>query len=370
MLIAVFVASGALLLASSQALALAASAPDSSSVPEWLQPKGSHLSAAELKPSGPSALLLPVSQVQPESPGGLRSAPISQVPPEAPALPSLAAEMGEDRGAAFFNGGTATLPPIAQAASPPTSQQIDERIQQLQQRLNTVGDVPLQQIYLGAPGTSSNTPTAFGGSWGSMGVGIGFQGRTRYTEESDGTAGAVVSFGNPQESVGLDVGVTILELYREGFGSRGSFNFKLHRTLPEDVAVAVGLENALVWGYSDADTSVYGVVSKRVRLKESSREPFSRLDLSLGLGTGRFRSEQEVQDGTGSVGVFGNVAVNVAEPVSVFAEWTGQDLNLGASIVPFRDLPLVITPALNDITGNAGDGVRFTLGVGYGFSFR
>lgn len=340
MLIAVFVASGALLLASSQALALAAIAPDSSSVPEWLQPKGSHLPAAELKPSGQSALLLPVSQVQPENPRGLGSAPISQVPPRAP------------------------------SASPPTSQQIDERIQQLQQRLNTVGDVPLQQIYLGAPGTSSNTPTAFGGSWGSMGVGIGFQGRTRYTDESDGTAGAVVSFGNPQESVGLDVGITILELYREGFGSRGSFNFKLHRNLPEDVAVAVGLENALVWGFSDADTSVYSVVSKRFRLKESSREPLSRLDLSLGLGTGRFRSEQEVQDGVGSVGVFGNVAVNVAEPVSVFAEWTGQDLNLGASIVPFRDLPLVITPALNDITGNAGDGVRFTLGVGYGFSFR
>lgn len=313
MLIAVLSACGALLFASSQALASERSNPEAS-----------------------------------------RSSAISPMPPAAPA---------SERDTVAQN-------PAPGARSPASAQQIDQQIQQLEQRLNAVGDVPLQQIYLGAPGTSSNTPTAFGGSWGSMGVGIGFQGRTRYTDESDATAGAVVSFGNPQESVGLDVGVTILELYREGFGSRGSFNFKLHRNLPEDFAVAVGLENALVWGYSDADTSVYGVASKRFRLKESSREPFSRLDLSLGLGTGRFRSEKEVQEGTGSVGVFGNVAVNVAEPVSVFAEWTGQDLNMGASIVPFRDVPLVITPALNDITGNAGDGVRFTLGVGYGFSFR
>ncbi|MBO1349159.1 MAG: hypothetical protein EBE86_018005 [Hormoscilla sp. GUM202] len=51
------------------------------------------------------------------------------------------------------------------------------------------------------------------------------------------------------------------------------------------------------------------------------------------------------------------------------AEWTGQDLTVGISVVPFQNLPLVITPAVTDITGNAGDGSRFILGIGYGFSF-
>ncbi len=256
--------------------------------------------------------------------------------------------------------------PTAPQQNPTPTQQSQIQIQQLQERLGALEQVPLQQIYLGAPGTSSNTPTAYGGSWGSVGVGLSFQQRTRFTDRSDGTSGLVFSFGDPQDAVGLDIGVTALDL--SDFGDRGSFNFKLHRRLPDDFAVAIGLENALIWGFSDADTSLYGVVSKRFRLRESSREPFSRLNVSLGLGNGRFRSEENVNEDEGSIGVFGSVAVNVAEPVSVFAEWTGQDLNMGASIVPFRNLPLVITPTLADITGSAGDGVRFTVGIGYGFS--
>lgn len=247
-----------------------------------------------------------------------------------------------------------------------TAQQIQQQTRQLQQRLQAIQEVPLQQIYLGAPGSSSNTPTAYGGSFGSVGVGFSYQERTRYTEDADGTAGIVTSFGNPRTAIGLDIGVTALDL--SDFGDRGSFNAKIHRLLPQDFAVAVGVENALIWGFSDADTSVYGVVSKRFRVKENSQEPFSRIAVSAGLGSGRFRTEEQVQDDEGSVGVFGSLAVQVLPPVSVFTEWTGQDLNVGASVVPFRNLPLVITPTLSDLTGTAGDGTRFTLGVGYGMS--
>ncbi len=70
-----------------------------------------------------------------------------------------------------------------------------------------------------------------------------------------------------------------------------------------------------------------------------------------------------------SVNVFGSVGLRVAETVSLIADWTGQDLTIGASIAPFRNLPLVITPAVADITDNAGDGARFILGVGYNFRF-
>ncbi len=261
----------------------------------------------------------------------------------------------------------------SQTSDNPTGRDVRAQTQQLQQRLQSLQEVPLQQIYLGAPGTSSNTPTAYGGSFGSVGVGFSYQERTRYTDEGDGTTGLVMSFGDPQNLVGLDVGVTLLDLSgindRGGFGERGSFNFKVHRAFPGDLGVAVGLENALIWGFSDADTSVYGVVSKRFRLSENSQDPFSRLSVSAGVGNGRFRTEDQVQKDEGSIGVFGSVAVQVIPPVSVFTEWTGQDLNIGASVLPFRNLPLVITPTLSDITGTAGDGTRFTLGVGYGMSF-
>jgi len=255
----------------------------------------------------------------------------------------------------------------SQTSDNPTGPNVRAQTQQLQQRLQTLQEVPLQQIYLGAPGTSSNTPTGYGGRFGSVGVGLSYQQRTRYTDKADGTAGLVVSFGDPQTVVGLDVGVSALDL--SDYGDRGSFNFKVHRALPGDLAVAVGLENALIWGFSDADTSLYGVVSKRFRLSENSQDPFSRLSVSAGVGNGRFRTENQVQKDEGSIGVFGSVAVQVIPPVSVFTEWTGQDLNIGASVLPFRNLPIVITPTLSDITGTAGDGTRFTVGVGYGMSF-
>ena len=63
------------------------------------------------------------------------------------------------------------------------------------------------------------------------------------------------------------------------------------------------------------------------------------------------------------------MGLRAIDRVSLIADWTGQDLNLGASIVPFRNLPLVITPAVADVTGNAGDGARFILGVGYAISY-
>lgn len=248
----------------------------------------------------------------------------------------------------------------------PKLEQTQAQLQELQERLQRLETLPLQQIYLGSPGSSSNTPTAYGGSWGSLGVGLSYQERTRYTDESDGSSGVVVSFGNSRSAVGLDVGVSFLDLSE--FGDRGAFSFKVHRQLPQEFAVAVGLENALNWGFTDADTSVYGVVSKRFRLQESSRAPFSRLNLSVGIGNGRFRSEDNVQNDEGSVGIFGSAAIQVIKPISVFTEWTGQDLNVGMSVLPFRNLSLVITPTLSDITGTAGDGTRFTLGVGYGLS--
>jgi hypothetical protein len=68
------------------------------------------------------------------------------------------------------------------------------------------------------------------------------------------------------------------------------------------------------------------------------------------------------------INVFGSVGVRVARPVSAILEWTGQDLAAGVSIAPFDNFPLVITPAVRDITG-AGDGARFILGAGVALNF-
>jgi hypothetical protein len=267
---------------------------------------------------------------------------------------------------------TGQQPPPAQPGKPAAG--AEDLRQQLLLPLPPVRQaLPLET--LPAPGSSALSPTAFGASFGQAFVGAAFQGRTRFTNSSDGTIAAGFGLGDARKSAGLQVSVTVLNLLnnREGGDdsafNRGSISLKLHRLISNDLAVAVGVENAIVWGFTDAGTSGYGVASKIVRLKQNPAEPFSTLTLSLGLGGGRFRSEDDFQNGVDSINVFGSAAVRVTESVSAIADWAGQDLTLGVSIVPFRNLPLVITPAFTDITGSAGDGARFFLGVGYNYYF-
>jgi len=267
--------------------------------------------------------------------------------------------------------------PVAQQPKPPQPPipprpQPTETAEVLRQRFRLREPATLQAPTVSAvatPGSSSGSPTAFGASWGRGFVGFGFQERTRYTNDADGSISLGIGLGDAQKAVGVEVTAGVYSLFGDDSFQRGGISFKAHRQLPENFAVAVGVENAIIWGDTDAGSSVYGVVSKIFPLRENPREPFSQLTASVGLGGGRFRSEDDIINGEDSIGVFGSVGLRVAEPVSLIADWTGQDLTIGASIVPFRNVPLVITPAIADITDNAGDGARFILGVGYNFTF-
>ena len=121
-------------------------------------------------------------------------------------------------------------------------------------------------------------------------------------------------------------------------------------------------------GRNDFEQSKYGVITKVFRTQDSLNKPFSRVSFTVGVGDGQFRSNGAVKVGDNNVNVFGNVAVRVARPVSFIAEWTGQDLGLGLSIAPFKNIPFVITPAVRDVVGG-GDAPRFVLGAGTAFRF-
>jgi hypothetical protein len=225
-----------------------------------------------------------------------------------------------------------------------------------------------------APSSSIISPTAFTARWGQAFTGAGFQERTRFTDSSDGAISTGFGVGDPRKNIAFQTTITVLDLfsnrdYDDGFMKRGSFSFKAGRLIANDWMVAVGVENAIVWGFTDAGTSVYGVVSRTFSLKETTAEPLSRLTVSLGLGNGRFRTEDDFNDDKNTVNVFGSVGLRIAQPVSAIADWSGQDLSLGLSVVPLPNIPLVISPALTDITGSAGDGVRFRVGVGYSYFF-
>ena len=219
-----------------------------------------------------------------------------------------------------------------------------------------------------APAASISTPIGFGANFGQIFGGFGFQSRTRFTNQADGGLALGVGLGEPQKIVGLDVTLAILSLFGDNAG-RGSFSFKIHRSLPEGFAVALGFENAIRWGETDAGSSIYGVVSKFFQFTETTKEPFSQLTLSLGVGGGRFRSEGAIEDGVNSLGVFASAGLRIVEPVSAIVEWSGQDLNAGISLIPFPKVPLTINLAGADLTGNAGNGARFVMSIGYNYFF-
>ena len=209
-------------------------------------------------------------------------------------------------------------------------------------------------------------PSAYGKSWGRAAVGLGLQSRARFTNKADGVTGFGFGLGDAKKSVALDVNIGVVDL--DSF-KNGSISLKLHTQLANDIALAVGVKNLITFGSPDGGTSGYGVITKMFRLQDQENKPFSRLYLSTGIGNGQFRLESDIKNKIDSIGVFGSVAVKVVQPINAIIEWSGQDLGLGLSIAPFKKIPLVITPGITDITGSAGDGSRFVLGVGYSFSF-
>jgi hypothetical protein len=224
------------------------------------------------------------------------------------------------------------------------------------------------QVRLG-PAASVSVPTAFGVDAGELFIGVAYQGRTRYTEEDDAAAVAGIGIGT-RRVVALEVALTSYSTLRGAPLETGGLSFKLHRGLPGNTSVAVGWENAVLWGDSDDRGSLYAAATRIVPLRDDATRPFSVGVFTLGLGNGRFRFEDDDADDKETINVFAAAGVRVTDPLSLVADWTGQDLNLAASVTPIRRVPLVLTAGVADLTGQAGDGARFILSLGYGLSIR
>ena len=249
----------------------------------------------------------------------------------------------------------------AQNASP-------QDVENILNQLDAVKDIEIPSFFY-SPGFSIYVPTGFGGDRNTGFVSASYQERGRFSNDDDLGLGIGVGLGDSRKSVGVELSYTLASFGRNrDFGS-GGFNVKVHRQLPGDVGVAVGWNGFLnVGDENNFEQSLYGVATKIIRTQEKLDSPFSRVAVTLGVGGGQFRTEEAVFDGDDEISVFGSVAVRAVKSASIIAEWTGQDLGVGVSVAPFPNIPLVITPALRDITG-AGDGTRFVVGTGFSFKF-
>jgi hypothetical protein len=220
-----------------------------------------------------------------------------------------------------------------------------------------------------SPGSSSGTPTAYGAEWGDVFFGAGYQARTRYTPHADGDAYAGIGLGNPRNYVGIELVYVSFTTIRHGFFRESSLSFKVHRDLTANLAIAYGWEDAIHSSGTDGGSSQYGVLTTFIPTRRDGSYFLSSITMSAGIGNGRFHREQDFYADKHGINAFGSAGIRVFKPVSFIADWTGQDLMLGASIVPFPKVPLFITPAYADVTGKAGDGARFVMGVGVDYSF-
>ena len=226
---------------------------------------------------------------------------------------------------------------------------------------------------LAAPAIGIGVPSGFGADFGDVFVGLGAQSRTRYADKPDGGAVVGIGLGDARRYLGLEVAVSQYGTFRSC--CRGGVSLKVHRMLPGATGVAVGWENAAGWGelpgdgddapFTDAGSSVYGVVSKVFFLSPHGPNAFRSVTATLGAGNGRFRRESDVLEDREAVNVFGSLGVRLFEPFSVAASWTGQDLNAGVSVVPLPRVPLAVTVGAADLTTEP----RLIVGAGYGFSY-
>lgn len=209
-----------------------------------------------------------------------------------------------------------------------------------------------------APGIAFGSPTAFGAGWGEVFAGIGGQTLSSAEDNVDGSALLGAGLGDPRRGIGLEAAMNIISL-QGGFAEDGSLNFKLHRTLPWRAALALGIEDTGGWGAArDTEGSSYAAYTQVIELSpESPKRPLN-LAFTLGVGNERFADPGE------SVGVFGAVALAPHRQGSVMLDWTGRDLNVGASVVPFYRIPLVLTIGFINLTERHED-IEFAGGVGY-----
>ncbi|WP_448563684.1 hypothetical protein [Trichothermofontia sp.] len=384
--------------------------PDWSLVPRQSaaqpSPTRRRLSARSLTRPALDSAPAPVPDTLPTSIATPRSAPMTFTPTPTAASPSRSAplpiDLSDTRQPLFDQpvSPSPTLPYPEVAVPRGTGPQVriqrrgeptplDEALQTQAQwaplYIEQVPEPTTQRRHRYYPSFNALTPSGFGANQGDvfMGaaivdreVGLSVLGPGAVARSDSGKAGgsAAIGFGlgDAGKFLGLETTYNLISLTPSRFASNGSFDFKVHRRLGKQTAIAVGWENAINYGpeAGGTDSSVYGVLSTVIPLQPNNPNNPMLLGLSAGVGGGRFRTIQDQIDGKDSVGVLGSVGLQVAPNASVITEWSGSSLNLGVSYVPFRSLPLFLSGTAIDIANSTGFGTRYAISGSLGFNFR
>jgi len=264
------------------------------------------------------------------------------------------------------------------ATPDPKAQEVDDILKQLE-AIPKQQSLPFPAVSRASrlsPAFTISNPNGYGADNFNAFISASYQRRTRFTTISDGEMGFGIGLGNAVKAVGVELAYTLNTFgTTQEFGS-GSFSIKVHRRIAEDMSIAIGWNQFAdivigddVTPFDFPENSYYAVVTKIFNTQKYINAPFSRVAITAGIGGGQFLDFDRINEAAlndeepSGLGVFGSLGVRVLQPISVIVEWSGQDLGIGLSIVPFKNIPIIITPAIRDISG-AGDGARFIMGTG------
>ncbi len=258
--------------------------------------------------------------------------------------------------------------PVLELAQGVTGPELDDSLADLKATFTQIEAIQVPNFALGSPAYTIAVPAGYGVGYGSVYAVAGGVFERRVGDSGQAGIGVGFGLGDPVNWVGVDLNYLLADV-EEGLGG---FSVSAHRALVSNDQVgwslAVGWEDLITTGDFVRDSSVYGSTSAVIKLRSDVTATFSRLALTLGVGGGRFRTEEDIEAGRDGVGAFGSVALRVTRSVSVITEWTGQDLAAGVSFAPIPDVNFYITPSVRDLAG-AGDEVRFSLSSGILFDF-
>ncbi|MBG0744897.1 MAG: hypothetical protein IV298_15805 [Cylindrospermopsis raciborskii KL1] len=242
-----------------------------------------------------------------------------------------------------------------------------------QLRVRPIRKVNNQRVY--APGTSAGIPSAFGANWGDLYIAIAGATANELRREIDGGTSIALGFGNGRDILGLELNYNLMSIRK--FGKNGSLNAKVHRIVYSSpstyIATAIGWNNFARHGENDLDagyyngqpvgnpSSLYGLVSAYHFLNPKSANPLP-INISLGVGEAPLFSNS-------GLGLIAGAGIQVHPNIGVSTGWSGKGLNLAASYLPVRTLPLSVNVVYGDVLKNTDAGSALSFSIGYGFDF-
>jgi hypothetical protein len=212
------------------------------------------------------------------------------------------------------------------------------------------------------PTTTVGTSTVFeSGYLGQINCGLAFQHSSRLNpyrnwENPDVNLATYVGLGNPYKWLGLGISFNLLGLTnsqgaKNNFGA-SSIDFQISRAITKKIHIGAGGYNLIQVNTTDNDKlrTYYLQLSGVITLKYSNSKSFSNLYWNLGVGNGRYQdSELFLSLKNESVNLYGSAALQILPRSNLIVEWTGSELAIATSIIPFKKLDFHFMTGFSDL---------------------